>query len=318
LTQVKCRVGTAGHHALHVLRHRAHLPVRVLHPFDGSPAALRAGDLLAAVLPRGDGTALSVLNVQSRPIALWPGSGLDPGELEAALLEAGNAVLAPALERFAAAGLRAQPAVRLGLPAEGILREAASYKADAIVMGTRGKGALQGYALGSVALRVAHGAAMPVLLVKPADRLPASRAGRLRVLLAIDGSEPALRAAGRLAAWRGWLGELDVHLVHVQEPLGLLAKLLPPHDDLVEQWSTRHAEQATQPARDLLAREGVRTSLHLTEGDAAREIAQLAEETRSDLVVAGTRGRGAAHHALVGSVALKSAALGHTPLLLVP
>ena len=184
-------------------------------------------------------------------------------------------------------------------------------------MGTRGKGALQGFALGSVALRVAHGGAAPVLLVKPEDRLPAPAAGPLRALVAMDGSQPALRAAERLAAWRGWLGELEIHVVHVQEPLSLLAKLLPPHEDLVEQWSTRHAQDATQAARESLARSGMQSHLHITEGDAAREIALLAAQTGCDLLVAGTRGRGAAHHALLGSIALKAAVLSPVPLLLV-
>jgi nucleotide-binding universal stress UspA family protein len=291
--------------------------VNILHPFDGSPGALRACELAVCLFSGKPDIELCVLNVQSRPLALWPTRGLDPGEVEAALLEAGDAIIAPALERLAAAGLRALPAVRLGLPAEAILGEARSREADAIVMGTRGKGALHGFALGSVALRVAHGGAAPVLLVKPEDRLPEAAAGRLRVLLAMDGSEPALRAAARLAAWRGSLGELEVDMVHVQEPLSLLAKLLPPHEDLVEQWSARHAEEATRPARDLLARSGIQSHLHLTEGDAAREIALLAEETKSDLMVAGTRGRGAAHHALIGSIALKAAVLSPVPLLLV-
>ena len=291
--------------------------MRILHPFDGSPAALRACELIAVLAARGEGAEVSVLNVQSRPLALWPGPGLDPGEVEAALLEGGNATIAPALERLAAAGVRAHAAVRLGLPAEAILQEARSRRPDAIVMGTRGKGPLQGFALGSVALRVMHGDAAPVLLVKPEDRLPAPAAGALRALLAMDGSEPALRAAERLAAWRGWLGELDVHVVHVQEPLSLLAKLLPPHDDLLEQWSTRQAQGATRAARELLARSAIQSHLHITEGDAAREIALLAAQTGSDLLVAGTRGRGAAHHALLGSIALKAAVLSPVPLLLV-
>lgn len=37
----------------------------------------------------------------------------------------------------------------------------------------------------------------------------------------------------------------------------------------------------------------------------------------ADLVMAGTRGLGAAHHALVGSVALKAAVLSPVPVLLV-
>jgi nucleotide-binding universal stress UspA family protein len=291
--------------------------VRVLHAFDGSPGALRACELIACLASRGEGAEVSVLNVQPRPLALWPGPGLDPGEVEAALREAGEAAVAPALERLAAAGVRAQAALRLGLPAEAILQEARSWRSEAIVMGTRGKGALQGFALGSVALRVAHGGAAPVLLVKPEDCLPPPAARPLRVLLAMDGSQPALRAAERLAAWRGWLGELDVHVVHVQEPLSLLAKLLPPHEDLLEQWSTRQAQEATRAARELLARSGMQSHLHITEGDAAREIALLAAQTKSDLLVAGTRGRGAAHHALLGSIALKAAVLSPVPLLLV-
>lgn len=291
--------------------------VKILHPFDGSAGALRACELLARLPSGAEALEASVLNVQSRPLALWPRPGLDPVAVEAALLETGKEILAPALEHLASAGLRAEPAVRLGLPAEAILREARNTGADAIVMGTRGKGALQGFALGSVALRVAHGGAAPVLLVKPEDRLPAPAAGRVRVLLAMDGSEPALRAAERLAAWRGWLGELEVHMVYVQEPLSLLAKLLPPHDDLVEQWSSREADDATQAARERLAASGIQSHLHVTEGEAAREIALLAEETGSDLMVSGTRGRGAAHHALLGSIALKAAVLSPVPLLLV-
>jgi nucleotide-binding universal stress UspA family protein len=43
----------------------------------------------------------------------------------------------------------------------------------------------------------------------------------------------------------------------------------------------------------------------------------LAEQTQADLIAVGTRGLGAAHHALIGSVALKSAVLSPVPVLLV-
>jgi nucleotide-binding universal stress UspA family protein len=222
------------------------------------------------------------------------------------------------VERLSAAGLAVDAAVRLGRPAEAIAQEAVAYGAEAIVMGTRGHGAMQGFALGSVALRVAHGNGPPVLLVKPDDRLPGTVGLRTKVLLAMDGSEPALRAAERLVAWRGWLGELDVHLVYVQEPLTMLQAVLPPHDDVIGQWSTREGEDATRKARELFARGKIAHHLHLTVGDPSREIMVLAEQTKADLIVVGTRGRGAAHHALIGSVALKSAALTAVPVLLVP
>jgi nucleotide-binding universal stress UspA family protein len=175
---------------------------------------------------------------------------------------------------------------------------------------------LQGFALGSVALRVAHGAAAPVILVKPEDRLPRTLGKSLRVLLAMDGSAPALRAARRLVDWRDWLGEIEVQLVYVQQPLSMLQVMLPPHDDVIRQWSTREGEQATQAARDLFRSAGVAHHLHLTVGDPALEMRTLAQQTAADLVALGTRGLGAAHHALVGSVALKSAALAGVPVML--
>ena len=290
--------------------------MKLLLPFDGSPAALRAVELVAGYAGERGALAALVLNVQKRPLTLWPGPSATVGAMEAALMEEGGSVLAPALARLKAADVPVEGEVRLGMPAQAILHEARASGAQAIVMGTRGAGPLHGYALGSVALRVAHGGAAPVMLVKPHDRLPAALGRRLRVLLAMDGSEPALRAARLLLDWRSWLGELEVHLAHVQAPLSTLQALLPPHDDLIAQWSTREGEEATQAARELLRASGVAQHLHLSAGDAALELRTLAGQTAADLLVLGTRGRGAAHHAFVGSVALKAAAAVEIPVLL--
>jgi nucleotide-binding universal stress UspA family protein len=98
----------------------------------------------------------------------------------------------------------------------------------------------------------------------------------------------------------------------------MLQAVLPPHDDVIGQWSTQEGEQATQKARELFTREKIVHRLHLTVGDPAREVMVLAQTTSADLVVVGTRGLGAAHHALIGSVALKATALSPVPVLLVP
>lgn len=295
-----------------------HAPARLLLPFDGAPGALRALDLIAGY--EGDKAAIAVtlLSVQTRPVSLWPSPGLEPGAIDAALLEAAQRSLAAPLERLQRAGLDARVAVRLGSPAQIILREAQTHDALAVLMGTRGKGALQGSALGSVTLRVAHGGATPSIIVGPDARLPSVLGKRLRVMLAVDGSEPPLRAAQRLAAWRYWLGELEVHLVHVQQPLTMLQTILPPHDDVIAQWSTAQGEEAAQGARALFERAGIKCRLHLSVGDAALEVVHVAEHAQCELVVLGTRGLGAAHHALVGSVALKAATLARVPVLLVP
>jgi len=285
--------------------------------FDGSPSAQRALALVASY--RGERSSLEVLavNVQQRPVTMFPGMGIDPAALDAALAEAGHAALAPALERLAQAGIAARGEVRYGLPAPALLDDARATGARAIVMGTRGHGALHGFALGSAAMRVAHGGVAPALIVGPEAALPHALGERLRVLCAVDGSEPAVRALERVLAWRGWLGELEVHLAHVQAPVTLLEKMLPPHGDALAQWSGDAGRQATQDARELLERANVAHELHFVSGDPAAEIARLAREAKCELVALGTRGRGAAHHALVGSVALKAAAASAVPALLV-
>lgn len=293
------------------------MSVTLLLPFDGSAASQRAVDFLAGYAGERSGLDVVLLNVQARPLTLWPGASGAVGAIESALLEEGQGLVTSARRRLEAAGIPARAEVRLGHAAHAILHEASALEAQAIVMGTRGAGPLQGYALGSVALRVAHGGAVPVVLVKPEDRLPTALGQRLRVLLAMDGSEPALRAATRLAEWRNWLGELEVHLVHVQRPLTMLQALLPPHDDLVRQWSTEDAEKATQAARERLRSANIPHHLHLTVGDPALEMRELAAHTACELVTLGTRGLGAAHHVLVGSVALKAASAVHAPVLLV-
>jgi nucleotide-binding universal stress UspA family protein len=256
-------------------------------------------------------------NVQTRPVTIWPEATIDVRSVEEALLANGREIAERAISRLRASGLNAEAAVRLGFPAEALLREAESRGAELLVMGTRGHGVLGGFAIGSVALRVAHGSRIPVCLVRGESKLPSKLGIAMRTLLAVDGSEAALRAAGALASWRSWLGELDVQIVYVQQPLTYLETVLPPHDDVIQQWSTRAGEDATRAVSELLAKEGVRSHLHLTIGDPAREIAHLAEDTGCELLVMGTRGMGAAHHALVGSVALKVAAQAAMPVVLV-
>ena len=75
------------------------MTLRLLIPFDGSPAALRAVELVAGYAGEARNVAATLLNVQSRPISLWPGAGLDPTAVDAALVEAGKAELAPAFSR---------------------------------------------------------------------------------------------------------------------------------------------------------------------------------------------------------------------------
>jgi nucleotide-binding universal stress UspA family protein len=272
--------------------------MNILLAVDDSPAAAQALRLIAGYRGERARLALTALNVQRR--------APQEGERE---VQAARAVLA-------ASDLACETAVRIGAPARAILEEASARRADLIVMGTRGRGGLS--TLGSVAMRIAHGSHLPTILVKHDARLPAELGLRVRALVPVDGSDHALKAAARLASWSEWLSEITADLLYVQPQLPLVQALTSPKERLVEHWSGRESEQATRGAIEVLMRNAIQHQVHSVAGDPAQRIAQLAAEMRSDLVVMGTRGLGAAHHALLGSVALKVAELSPVPVALVP
>lgn len=81
-------------------------------------------------------------------------------------LEAGEKAMRPALTLLERAGVPFKSYSRTGAPADVILKFARERHCGAIVMGTRGMGALAGLVLGSVAMKVIQLAPIPVTLVK--------------------------------------------------------------------------------------------------------------------------------------------------------
>jgi nucleotide-binding universal stress UspA family protein len=144
----------------------------VLLPFDGSPSAQRALDYLIALAERLGKGALKahVLNVQESSHGIGEAFGRDAADVAARLTEAGRAagsrLLAPVVERLAAADIPSEPVVLIGDPPLIIAEYADDHRCDAIVMGTRGLGPVSGVVLGSVASKVVHLVKVPVTLVK--------------------------------------------------------------------------------------------------------------------------------------------------------
>ena len=68
--------------------------------------------------------------------------------------------------RLSRAGWRALGVVSNGLPLDGLLAEARSFRADTVVVGARGAGAVKHFLLGSVAEGVLKRGPFDVLIVK--------------------------------------------------------------------------------------------------------------------------------------------------------
>lgn len=139
------------------------------------------------------------------------------------------------------------------------------------------------------------------------------------VLVAIDGSECALRAVRHLLTKRALYrdpDELDIHLVNVQPRL--------PTDvsrffDSAELTGFHHQEshKAIEDARALLDAAGAKYTCHAEVGHVAEEIVRLADSLGCDQIVMGAHGRGALAELLVGSTTLKVVHLARIPVLLV-
>lgn len=290
--------------------------LNILLAVDDSEAALHACRLLAGYAGDRRDLRVTLLNVQRPPLRMSSGAGVHQGVLDAALREQGQRQLEPALALLQASGLQPEVVVRIGPPAETVLDVARESAAGLLLMGSGRQGLLGGYAVGSVALRAAPAADCPVVLVKPGVRLPAEAGIRMRVVASVDGSPQAQRAVQRLAECAGLLGRMHVDLVHFGPGLTLAAAVLPPHDDVLQQWSAQESDTALAGAAQVLADAGISHDGHRLSGAPETGISAFASRQGAELVVLGTRGMGTMHHLLLGSVALKTAQAAEVPVAL--
>jgi nucleotide-binding universal stress UspA family protein len=89
----------------------------------------------------------------------------DYEKLYARRKSAAQAVLDDAKQKFGTTAFIVNEELHEGREAESILKVAESRKADLIVMGTRGLGAVKGFLVGSVSRKVIHYASCPVMVV---------------------------------------------------------------------------------------------------------------------------------------------------------
>jgi nucleotide-binding universal stress UspA family protein len=200
-------------------------------------------------------------------------------------------------------GLSLTSVVPSGNPSQEILRAAAEFEADLVVVGSKGLTGLEGLFIGSVARAVAHRAGCPVLVAR------APRNNLREVIAATDGSESAIRAVqfvGRLPLPEA----TEITLVHVVRPFQLafqpyIADPMGLATTLTEVQQIQHESGVSllAAAQDQFANGGRSPRVELREGDPTTEILRVVEERDADLVVAGARGISWIEGLILGSVA---------------
>lgn len=133
---------------------------------DGSPASHRAVRHIATLAMNNPAMAVFVLHVQPE-VDFWQRRHvLTTEQSDAVAGSCGSEILKDACDVLLAAEIPFTARVEVGMPAETIARIAREQGCDAIVMGTRGLGAVSSMLLGSVSGRVLHLSDLPVTLVK--------------------------------------------------------------------------------------------------------------------------------------------------------
>ena len=141
--------------------------LKMLIAVDGSEPARRAVEAVARLAPQTHGLEVLLLNVGDAPLYYGELPPFDYESIQRLQRQRQETLLDAALAHARQCGLQqATTQSAVGQAATEIVRVAGDRGVDQIVMGTHGLGALGSLFLGSVAQRVVHLAAVPVLLVK--------------------------------------------------------------------------------------------------------------------------------------------------------
>jgi len=122
-----------------------------------------------------------------------------------------------------------------------------------------------------------------------------------KILVAIDGSEPANHALGA-AIDEARVRNAEVHVVYVVES-GLFSSL--PMDNTLEiiySILQKEGEEILAAARETADSKGVSLTTYLRQGHAGSQIISLAKDLGADLVVLGSYGKSGVDRLLLGSV----------------
>lgn len=141
---------------------------RLLVAIDGSPPSERALAFAIETFPGAELVLLHVIDPASGVGAGVGGPGASEAWYESAKAD-GEALLADAAERAAAAGMSVETVVDTGRPAATIVECAEERDADHVVIGSHGREGVSRLLLGSVAEAVMRRSPAPVTVVRNPD-----------------------------------------------------------------------------------------------------------------------------------------------------
>ncbi len=228
-----------------------------------------------------------------------------------------------------------------GSPVEAISQAAATEKVDMSIMTTHGRNGLSRLVAGSVASRVLHDVALPVMLIRPVEQKYGqllqetlyglgepntscldNRGGQL--LLTLDGSpeaaaaiEPAIELARKLGS--------TLHLLNVIEPnIPVVYSDMYALSYTQEQLEKTDAENIAQEQSYLgkiqkqVQASGLECVKVIKMGKPAREILDYSQQIGAQAIIMTSHKRSEMAHFFLGNIAQAVLHESHLPVLMVP
>lgn len=141
--------------------------MKILIPVDGTQSAYRAVEyVIASRRWLKESPQVLLLNVQWKIASGNVKLFINQQTIDDYCREQGMAALRAAREMLDAAGMGYSYHISVGVPAQAIVDYAGEHQVDQIVVGAGEKRTLSSLLLGSVADRVLHLSAVPVVLIK--------------------------------------------------------------------------------------------------------------------------------------------------------
>ncbi len=202
-----------------------------------------------------------------------------------------------------------------GAAASSIIQFAEGHGFDLIVISTHGRTGIDHRAMSSVAKKVLRDADIPVFFVPTSDEPTLSPAGLKRVLVPLDGSQPAERSLPHVQQFASRSGGVEVTLLHVKPEE-------QPDSDSGADWNVQgDAEGDILTYLDLagsLVDSDATVATKVRFGRPAEQIIKQAEESSPDFIAMTSHGRTGAPGSPFGSVAEEVIHSSPVPVLMIP
>lgn len=139
----------------------------------------------------------------------------------------------------------------------------------------------------------------------------------MKILIAVDGSEPALDAVRHALQLLQSGLQASFVLATVQEPVYLYERVLPPDAAVLERVTGAAGGRALAGAEALLNTSGVSYEREIASGEPAPALIDIARRHGCDAIIMGARGMGALRSALLGSVSQHVVQFASVPVTIV-